>query len=111
MQFVLLATLWWLEREDSSGPTQAELANHAGIDPMMTSQVLRKLEQRGLLERQPSPADSRAQMVRLAASGRSALTGALSDVEAADARYFAALGDAREGFLSGLRTLGSVGLA
>jgi DNA-binding MarR family transcriptional regulator len=54
VQFVLLASLTWL---DASGPvTQKQLADHAVTDPMMTSQVLRALERRGLMERRPHPA-------------------------------------------------------
>ena len=64
VQFVLLASLWWLVDHDRP-PTQARLAQQAGTDPMMTSQVTRKLETRGLLERAPDPTDSRARLLRL----------------------------------------------
>jgi DNA-binding MarR family transcriptional regulator len=60
MQFVLLASLWWLADHEDRPPTQARLAQQAGTDPMMTSQVIRKLEARGLLERALDPTDSRA---------------------------------------------------
>src|SRR3954447_5865618 len=53
VQFVLLASLTWLEGD---GPiTQRRLAEHAASDPMMTSQVLRLLERRGLVSRTPHP--------------------------------------------------------
>ena len=55
VQFVLLASSWWLGRTEA--PTQQGLAEHAGTDPMMTSQVLRKLEDRGLVTREQDPAD------------------------------------------------------
>ena len=56
VQFVLLASLTWL---DSDGPvTQKQLATHAATDAMMTSQVLRALERRGLIRRQPHPGDA-----------------------------------------------------
>ena len=54
VQFVLLASLWWLEEHDEP-PTQARLARQGGTDAMMTSQVLRRLEARGLLERRAGP--------------------------------------------------------
>src|SRR5262249_57359520 len=58
VQFVLLASLAWLQED---GPiTQKRLAEHAATDPMMTSQVLRALEARGLVERAPHPGDGRA---------------------------------------------------
>jgi hypothetical protein len=55
VQFVLLASLWWLEDHEPEPPTQASLAAQAETDRMMTSQVLRKLEARDLLERIPDP--------------------------------------------------------
>jgi MarR family transcriptional regulator, organic hydroperoxide resistance regulator len=58
---------------------------------MMTSQVSRKLETRGLLERAPDPTDSRAPLLRLTTAGRAVVTRVLADVEAADKEYFAAL--------------------
>ena len=46
VQFVLVASLAWLGAE---GPvTQRQLADHAGTDPMMTSQVVRTLVDKGL---------------------------------------------------------------
>ena len=49
VQFVLTAALTWL---GADGPvTQRQLADFAGTDPMMTSQVVRVLEQRGLVVR------------------------------------------------------------
>jgi DNA-binding MarR family transcriptional regulator len=107
VQFVLLASLWWLEEHDGQPPTQAQLAVQAGTDPMMTSQVVRKLEARGLLERDLDPADARARQLRLTVRGRAVVASALADVEAADDDYFAAIGDQRDAFLEGLRTLGA----
>ncbi|HEY2795989.1 MAG TPA: MarR family transcriptional regulator, partial [Micromonosporaceae bacterium] len=58
VQFVLLATLAWTSAD---GPvTQRDLAEAAATDPMMTSQVLRALEARGLVERASHPGDGRA---------------------------------------------------
>src|SRR5256885_15494596 len=50
VQFVLLACLWWLE-EQGCTPNQLQLARQAGTDAKMTSQVVRKLEAKGLIER------------------------------------------------------------
>lgn len=109
MQFVLLATLWWLDEHAGARPSQARLADQAGTDPMMTSQVLRKLQARGLLERAADPDDSRARRLQLTASGRELAARALADVEAVDARYFAALGDRVGGFTDALATLDRAG--
>jgi DNA-binding MarR family transcriptional regulator len=109
VQFVLLASLRWLQDHGTGLPSQARLAEQAGADPMMASQVLRKLAARGLLERQPDPADSRARLLRLTPAGRALLAGALADVEAADESHFAVLGADRAGFLAGLTALANRG--
>jgi DNA-binding MarR family transcriptional regulator len=105
VQFVLLTSLWWLADHEDRPPTQTRLAQHAGTDPMMTSQVTRKLEARGLLERALDPADSRARRLHLTAAGRAVVAQALKDVEAADEDYFAALGRQRDAFVRALGTL------
>jgi len=105
VQFVLLTSLWWLADHDDRPPTQARLAQHAGTDPMMTSQVTHKLEARGLLERAADPTDSRAWRLHLTVAGRNLVARALADVEAADSAYFAALGTHRGGFMRGLQKL------
>src|SRR5690349_13785618 len=68
VQFVLLAALTYLQ---ASGPvTQSALAAMAATDPMMTSQVLRTLESRGLVHRPPHPSDRRARAVAVTDAGR-----------------------------------------
>jgi DNA-binding MarR family transcriptional regulator len=108
VQFVLLASLWWLSEHGSSAPSQARLAEQAGTDPMMTSQVVRKLQARGLLERARDPEDTRARRLRVTAAGRRLAARALADVEAADERYFAALGDDMPAFDRALATLSQI---
>jgi DNA-binding MarR family transcriptional regulator len=105
VQFVLLASLWWLSEHADEPPTQRELADQAGTDAMMTSQVVRKLEARELVTREPDERDTRVRRLRLAAAGARVLTGALADVEAADAAYFAALGSDQAAFVRALGTL------
>jgi len=104
---VLLASLWWLGHNTSQPPSQTQLAEHAGTDPMMTSQVSRKLAARGLLDRHPDPTDSRARQLSLTPLGAAVLTGALADVETTDENYFATLGSRRDAFLADLATLNS----
>lgn len=48
----------------SDGLSQAALAALIETDPMTTSKIVRLLETRGLIERLPDPADSRAKIVR-----------------------------------------------
>jgi DNA-binding MarR family transcriptional regulator len=92
VQFVLLASAWWLG-EQGEQPSQRRVAEHAGTDAMMTSQVVRALERAGLVQRLRDPADGRSVRVTITASGRERLQGALADVEAADVAFFADVQD------------------
>jgi DNA-binding MarR family transcriptional regulator len=88
VQFVLLTCLWWLE-EQSVEPNQLGLAQQAGTDVKMTSQVLRALVGKGLVERRTDRLDTRAKTVHLTASGRRLARRAVGVVEATDAEFFA----------------------
>jgi DNA-binding MarR family transcriptional regulator len=103
-QFVLLATTGWLQRAGEP-VTQTAIARQAKVDVMMTSQVLRTLEERGLLARAPHPADTRAKAITLTPAGEKLVTPALAAVEREDARFFAPLGPRQPAFLAALRTL------
>lgn len=87
VQFVLLAGTWWLTQEDGP-PTQRQLAKHAGSDPMMVSQVLRRLETKGLVKRTVDPIDARAKRVKLTRAGGAHLRRAMPTVDATDAIFF-----------------------
>ena len=103
VQFVLLAALTYLQ---ASGPvTQKTLADMAATDPMMTSQVLRALEGRGLVHRPAHPTDRRARAVAVTDTGRDLANRAVVAVEACDAAFFAGLGDNLPVFAAALRTL------
>jgi DNA-binding MarR family transcriptional regulator len=106
VQFVLLTTLWWLTEHEAS-PTQARLAERAATDTMMTSQVLRRLEGRGFLERQVDSKDARARRLVLTPAGRELLAPALAAVERADLAFFGTLGARQPAFTSDLATLSS----
>ena len=86
VQFVLLASLTYLNPD---GPVnQRRLAQHAVTDPMMTSQVLRALEARGLVERAADPDDGRARAITVTAEGALLANRALVAVEDCDAAFF-----------------------
>jgi DNA-binding MarR family transcriptional regulator len=93
-QFVLLASLWWLDQQGEV-PNQLTLARHAGTDIKMTSQVLRRLEGKDLLTRTVDPADTRAKHLQITKAGGRLAARAIAIVEAADERFFAPLGDTR----------------
>ncbi|MFY9916348.1 MAG: MarR family transcriptional regulator [Nocardioidaceae bacterium] len=96
VQFVLLASLTWLA--DGPPTTQRKLAEFANADPMMTSQVLRTLEAKGLVERLPHPTDARARALTVTSAGIELANRANLAVEYTDHRYFSALGDDRKAF-------------
>ncbi|MEH0467619.1 MarR family winged helix-turn-helix transcriptional regulator [Streptomyces hayashii] len=87
VQFVLLACAWWLNSQGEH-PNQLTLARQAGTDVKMTSQVLRTLEQKGLVEREVDPADTRAKRLRVTDAGADLAPRAIAAVELADARFF-----------------------
>jgi DNA-binding MarR family transcriptional regulator len=91
VQFVLLASLAWLTTEGTV--TQKNLADHAATDIMMTSQVLRALEERGLVRREPHPLDKRARSLTVTGKGRQLADRAVAVVEACDRAFFQPIGD------------------
>ncbi len=93
VQFVLLACTWWLNRQGEH-PTQVRLASQAGTDIKMTSQVVRSLEKKGLVERDVDPADTRARRLRVTRRGARLAPRAIAVVEAVDAEFFAELAPA-----------------
>jgi DNA-binding MarR family transcriptional regulator len=93
VQFVLLASAWWLSRVAGEKPSQRRLAEHAATDPMMTSQVLRVLESRGLVTRAEDPDDSRAFRLAVTDAGARLAQEAVRVVESADAEFFSSAGD------------------
>jgi len=103
VQFVLLASLTWLR---SDGPiTQRELADHAQTDPMMTSQVLRALENKGLVRRASHPTDGRALALTAARDGVALANSANVAVEPVDRTFFGRLKDDLPHFTGLLRLL------
>lgn len=90
VQFVLLASIWWLNTHDQQ-PSQAILSAHASVDVKMTSQVIRKLEQKGLVTRAVDTADTRARRLVVTAAGAALAPLAIEAVEGVDAALLARL--------------------
>lgn len=103
VQFVLLASLTWLGSEQPV--TQRRLADHAATDPMMTSQVLRTLERRGLVERRAHPGDGRAKALAVTEDGAALAQRTVGVVEAVDREFFGRLGDDEPGLVAALARL------
>lgn len=97
VQFVLLSCAWWIN-DHGQVPNQLALARQAGTDVKMTSEVVRKLEVKGLLVRETDPRDTRARRIRITPAGVTVALRAITEVERADQVFFqAAVG--REGGL------------
>ena len=88
-QLALLESV--LELKGDAPVTQKRLADHAKTDPMMTSQVVRTLETKGLVRRLKHPGDKRAVSLELSPKGWKTLEKALVAMSAVDARFFEAV--------------------
>ncbi|MFT4305491.1 MAG: MarR family winged helix-turn-helix transcriptional regulator [Microbacterium sp.] len=93
VQFVLLVSAWWLTRMAGEQPSQRRIAEHANTDAMMTSQVIRALADKGLLQRSTNPDDARARVIDLTAEGVELAVRAVRVVEEADRLFFEAVDD------------------
>jgi DNA-binding MarR family transcriptional regulator len=71
MSHTYAAVLVALGRLNAAGwrPNQRELAHHAGTDRMVTSQVIRALEEQELVTRIPDPADGRVWRLEILPAG------------------------------------------
>src|SRR5690348_1296718 len=87
-QFSLLGSVGWLDRTRLAPPTQQQVADHAGADRMMASKVLRTLEERGLVIREPDPGDARSLRLRLTADGSRVTSQAVQLALAVDQELF-----------------------
>jgi MarR family transcriptional regulator, temperature-dependent positive regulator of motility len=74
-------------------------------DVMMTSQVLRKLECKGLVSKRPSESDTRSNVIMLTEKGTEKVAKALGIAENVDLDFFRSLGGNYEEFLLQLGVL------
>ena len=104
-QYLLLSGLKTLQEASGGSVSQAILARHCRTDPMMTSQVLRVLEDATLIRRTSDADDGRITVVSLTEKGDVLFTNAAIDVEPADIEFHAALGENAGPFADALRVL------
>jgi DNA-binding MarR family transcriptional regulator len=91
---------------DDEGLSQTGLVRATGIDRSTLADMVARMIAKGLLARERSAADARANTVRLTEFGRAALNSAAPRVEAADQRLLELLGaKKREAFMDSLRKL------
>jgi DNA-binding MarR family transcriptional regulator len=80
-QYSVLASLQGLA-ETGVQPSQRELADHTGLEPLHVSKVVRALEGEGLVERSENPADSRAFLLTPTTQGTKVVLEAIAIVGA-----------------------------
>lgn len=88
-QFVVLATTAWLTRMGEK-VNQVEIGKQAALDPNTTSQILRGLQAKGLVERSHIT-NERSKHPMLTSVGAEILAKAMHAVESADADFFASV--------------------
>lgn len=95
--------------DDGPVRTQAALARRVGADPTRIIDILDELQQRGLIEREPDPADRRVHLLSLTADGRRRLDSARAGIRQREEELLARL-PARDRlrFLRALQILAAV---
>ena len=86
-QFAVLAAA-----DAREGATQADLVRVTGIDRSTLADMAKRMIEKGLLERERSSLDARANAVRLTDAGRQALSAAQPLMAAADTRLLKLIG-------------------
>ena len=86
-QFAILAVCGWMT-QDGQEVTQQGVADFVGLDRMHVSQVAKRLEEDGLIEREACRSDQRAKKIVLTGKGFDFLAKAMPVVEQFDRAYF-----------------------
>jgi DNA-binding MarR family transcriptional regulator len=94
-QFSMLAGIRTLTNSPGAAHNQAALAEHLSIDVMTVSQIVRRLEARGLVERTPNTNDTRAKVLSLTREGKRLLDDAFERYDGAQRAFFAESGGER----------------
>lgn len=93
-QYGVLASLHGLS-SDGSRPSQRELAEFTGLQPMHVSKLIRALERAGLVERDHDPSDTRALQLKVTTRGVDVVAEARAKVLAIEDLRLAPLGGPR----------------
>ncbi|KAA2264301.1 MarR family transcriptional regulator [Solihabitans fulvus] len=80
-QYSLVASLYGMQRSGLR-PSQRQLADHTGLEPLYVSKLARALEAAGLVVRTRDPSDSRARQLSLTEQGRDVTHRAITVVRA-----------------------------
>ncbi|NUP16374.1 MAG: MarR family transcriptional regulator [Hamadaea sp.] len=90
-QYALLGSLYSLTRAGRQ-PSQRELADAAGLEPIYVSKLIRSLEATGLVTREAHPADTRARQLGLTDQGTESFLAAVKIVHALQDELTAPIG-------------------
>ena len=100
-QFAVLEAI-----KNSNEPSQTQLVTKTGVDRSTLADIVRRLVDRGLVERQRTSRDARAYVVSLSESGLNALNNSMPMVQATNDEIMSAIPVAeRETVLRGLRSI------
>jgi DNA-binding MarR family transcriptional regulator len=94
-QYAVLAPLLGMDRAGRR-PTQRQLADFTGLEPLYVSKLARTLEAAGLVERSGDPQDTRAVRLGLTDQGRSVATQATQRVRGLQDELTAPLGGLKD---------------
>jgi MarR family transcriptional regulator, organic hydroperoxide resistance regulator len=101
-QYSVLASLLGMSRAGQS-PSQRQLADHTGLEPLYVSKLACALQAAGLIDRTADPADSRAVQLTITERGADVADQAIATVHALHDQLLAPLGGPRS---PGARALG-----
>jgi DNA-binding MarR family transcriptional regulator len=90
-QFLVVMALYRQARHDWDALTQSEIATRLGMDANTTSQIVRGLERRGILQRTRHPEDARAMALTLTPTGHARARAASEDARRLNDIYFSIL--------------------
>jgi DNA-binding MarR family transcriptional regulator len=90
-QYTLLASLYGFSRTGAQ-PSQRELADWTGLEPIYVSKLARALEQAGLIQRTSHPTDPRAVQLRLTDHGTDIAQRAIAVIHAFQEEFTAPIG-------------------
>ena len=79
-QYAILGSLFGMRRAGTR-PSQRQLADHIGLEPLYVSKLARALEAAGLIDRTEDPADSRAVQLSLTVAGQAVTRRAITAVQ------------------------------
>ena len=85
--------LGYIERFQEQGIIARDLADASGTTPASVTSLLQGLETRGLVERKPSPTDSRVKLILVTEAGAKAVAGFGDDMNAAQAKIYESLSE------------------